>query len=155
PHGLRARLLLLLVVALLPTSIAAGGDAAPGPSDLELVVLGSGGPRAFGRGATSYLVLVGSQARILVDAGPAALVELGKVGIVLEHLDIVLLSHLHVDHTGDLQAVLLGRSLTTKEPKIRFDVFGPDAGPPFRATTQFVRLLFGPGGAWEYQKTFG
>ncbi|HEY2798311.1 MAG TPA: MBL fold metallo-hydrolase [Thermoanaerobaculia bacterium] len=121
---------------------------------LELLVLGSGGPRSFGRAATSYLVLVGGVPRILVDAGPGAYQAVGKLGVDLSRVDLVLLTHLHIDHSSDLPALFLHRSLTAAGP-IRFRVFGPKGGGLFPDTSRFVRELFGPGGAWEYQRTFG
>jgi len=123
-------------------------------SRLELVVLGSGGPRSFGRAATSYCVLVGGVPRVLVDAGPGAYQAVGRLGLDLGRVDIVLLTHLHIDHTGDLPGVLLHRGLTAGGP-FRVRVFGPKGAGPFPDTSQFIRSLFGSGGAWEYQPDFG
>src|SRR5262249_55077174 len=121
---------------------------------LELVVLGSGGPRSFGRAGTSYLVLVDGAPRILVDAGPGAFVQIGKLGLDVARVDVVLLTHLHIDHTNDVPALFLHRARTSGAP-IAFDVYGPEAGPGFPATTAFLRALFEPGGAFPYQKSFG
>lgn len=121
---------------------------------LELLVLGSGGPRSFGRASTSYVVLIDGTPRILVDAGPGAFFEAGKLGIDLSKLDVVLLTHLHIDHSGDIPAIFLDRALTADQP-IRFRVFGPQGGGLFPSTTQFLKLLFDPGGVYEYEKTFG
>lgn len=145
----RASLSLLLLVCL-----AAPGVAAPPPPALELLVLGSGGPRAFGRAGTSYLVLVDGTPRILVDAGPGTFLQLGKLGVDLERVDTVLLTHLHIDHSADLPAVFLARALTAGDA-IRFSVFGPDGAPPFPATSRLIQLLFDAGGAYPYQRTFG
>jgi ribonuclease BN (tRNA processing enzyme) len=124
------------------------------PASVEVVVLGSGGPRSFGRGGTSYVVLLKGTARILVDAGPGAFVELGKIGLDLDQIDIVLLTHLHIDHSSDLPAVFNARALSSDDP-IQFRVFGPEGSLPFPSTTKFLHLLFDPGGAYEYQKSFG
>jgi ribonuclease BN (tRNA processing enzyme) len=121
---------------------------------LELVVLGSGGPRASGRGETSYVVLVGGVPRILVDAGSGAFVELGKLNFDLDKMDIVLLTHLHIDHSADLPSVFNARALGSDDP-ITFRVFGPEGVGLFPSTTKFLHLLFDPGGVYEYQKTFG
>lgn len=116
--------------------------------------MGSGGPRSFGRASTSYLVLVEGVPRVLVDAGPGAFQAVGKLDLDLSRVDIILLTHLHIDHSGDLPALFLDRSLTADGP-IRFRVFGPRGAGLFPNTSQFVRLLFGPGGAYDYQRTFG
>ena len=63
-------------------------------------MLGSGGPRAFGRGGSSYIVVVDGTPRILLDAGPGAFVRLGELSVDLEKVDIVLLTHLHIDHSS-------------------------------------------------------
>lgn len=112
----------LLATLPVPLPLVAQQHAQPRHSKLELVVLGSGGPRSFGRASTSYLVLVGGTPRILVDAGPGAFLELGKLGIDLARVDTVLLTHLHIDHSGDLPAIFLDRALTADQP-IHFKVF--------------------------------
>ena len=122
---------------------------------LALVVLGSGGPRPFGRGGASYIVEVNGTPRILVDAGPGMFLRVGELNLNLDQVDTVLLTHLHIDHTGDLPGFFLARSLTVSGSSARFNVFGPAGGGLFPSTTRFLNLLFEKGGAWEYQKTFG
>jgi ribonuclease BN (tRNA processing enzyme) len=128
--------------------------AAPATSPLEVVVLGSGGPRAFGRAGSSFLVLVERTPRILVDAGPGAFLRLGELEMNLERVDTVLLTHLHIDHSEDLAAFFNARALTSDGP-ITYRIFGPEGGGLFPATSRFVDLLVGAGGAFAYQKTFG
>jgi ribonuclease BN (tRNA processing enzyme) len=138
----------------MPLRLAAQEHAKARQASLELLVLGSGGPRSFGRASTSYLVLIEGTPRILVDAGPGAFLEEGKLGVDLSKVDIVLLTHLHIDHSGDIPGIFLDRTLTADGP-IHFKVFGPRGGNHFPSTTQFLKLLFGPGGAYEYENTFG
>lgn len=147
-----AALVLVLLSSL--TLLDAQSNAVHRASMLELVVLGSGGPRSFGRASTSYLILVEGVPRVLVDAGPGAFLAVGKLGLNLESMDIVLLTHLHIDHSADLPAIFLDRSLTSNAP-IHFRVFGPEGSGLFPSASQFVRLLFDHNGAYEYQKTFG
>jgi len=75
--------------------------------------------------------------------------------INLEGVDTVLLTHLHIDHSGDLPGFFKARTLTARASAIRFAVFGPAGRGVFPSTTRFLSLLFEKGGAWEYQKTFG
>src|SRR6266478_2539937 len=139
------RMLGILALAVNLPGAALGGS-------LSLIVLGSGGPRPFGRAGSSYIVEVNGMPRILVDAGPGMFVRVGELNINLERVDTVLLTHLHIDHSGDLPGFFKARSLTARAASIRFNVFGPTGGGLFPSTTRLLNLLFEKGGAWEYQK---
>lgn len=138
------------IALLVPTCLS----ATAGKPELEVVVLGSGGPRPFGRGGSSFLVLVGGIPRILVDAGPGAFLRIGELNLDLDKVDTVLLTHLHIDHSGDLAAFFNARALTSDGP-IVYHIFGPDGAGLFPKTSHFVDLLLGKDGAFAYQKTFG
>jgi ribonuclease BN (tRNA processing enzyme) len=142
--------LALAVVVLFPACLR----ATPANPALEVVVLGSGGPRAFGRAGSSYIVLVGGTPRILVDAGAGAFLRIGELELDLDKADTVLLTHLHIDHSGDLAAFFNARALTSDGP-IVYRIFGPDGAGLFPKTSRFVNLLIGKDGAFAYQKTFG
>lgn len=128
--------------------------ASPSPPELELVVLGSGGPRAFGRAASSYLVLLDGRAKILVDAGSGAFTRLGETHIDINNLDLVLLTHLHIDHSADVPSMFKARGMVRSEP-MSFRVFGPLGKGLYPNTTEFIHLLFEQHGIFAYQKTFG
>jgi ribonuclease BN (tRNA processing enzyme) len=145
--------LLVLVVAIAVFSPACL-PAAPAKPALEVVVLGSGGPRAFGRGGSSFIVELDGTPRILLDAGPGAFLRIGELGLDVERVDTVLLTHLHIDHSGDLAAFFNERALTSDGP-ITYRIFGPDGAGLFPKTSRFVDLLVGENGAFKYQKTFG
>ncbi len=133
------------------------------PPPLELVVLGSGGPGATGRAGASYLVLLDGVPRILVDAGPGSFARLGEAKLSLAKTDIVLLTHLHVDHVGELPGLFKARAVSTRG-KIDFKVFGPDgrrgkgkgenSTATFPSTSRLVDLLFGQQGAFGYLRDF-
>jgi ribonuclease BN (tRNA processing enzyme) len=142
------RIVVLLALAANLHLAALGGS-------LGLVVLGSGGPRPFGRAGTSYIVEVNGTPRVLIDSGPGAFLRVGELSLALDQVDTVLLTHLHIDHTGDLPGFFLARTLTARASAIHFNVFGPSGADPFPSTTRFLHLLFEKGGAWEYQKAFG
>jgi ribonuclease BN (tRNA processing enzyme) len=143
-------LFLAALISLVPLTAPAAGAKSP----VEVVVLGSGGPRAFGRAGSSFIVLLDGTPRILVDAGPGALLRIGELGLDLSSVDTVLLTHLHIDHSGDLAAFFNARALTSDGP-ITYRIFGPDGAGLFPKTSRFVDLLVGDGGAFAYQKTFG
>ena len=140
----------LTVVAFVPAHLRAN----PAKPAMEVVVLGSGGPRAFGRAGSSYIVVLEGRPRILVDAGPGAFLRIGELGSDLGAVDTVLLTHLHIDHSGDLAAFFNARALTSDGP-IAYRIFRPDGAGLFPSTTRFVNLLVGRDGAFAYQKTFG
>ncbi|MGC2803486.1 MAG: MBL fold metallo-hydrolase [Candidatus Acidiferrum sp.] len=141
---------LLAAVLLFPACLR----ATPAKPTIEVVVLGSGGPRAFGRASSSYVLLLDGTPRILVDAGPGAFLRIGELELDMEKVDTVLLTHLHIDHSGDLGAFFNDRALTSDGP-ISYRIFGPDGAGLFPKTSRFVDLLVGDGGAFAYQKTFG
>jgi len=126
---------------------------------LELVVLGSGGPGALGRAASSFLVLLDGVPRILVDAGPGSFTRLGEAGLPLARTDIVLLTHLHADHVGELPGLFKARAVSSGG-RITFRVFGPDGrkgrgdDATFPSTSRFLHLLFDKDGAFGYLREF-
>ncbi len=135
-----------------------GGAAATKPA-LEVLVLGSGGPGAAGRAASSYLVFVDGVARILVDAGPGSFARLGEAKVSLAEVDLVLLTHLHVDHAGELPGLFKARAVASSTP-IAFDVWGPSGAAKsgqnayFPSTSEFIQVLFGAKGAFAYLADF-
>jgi ribonuclease BN (tRNA processing enzyme) len=123
------------------------------------MVLGSGGPGALGRAASCYLVLIDGVARILVDAGPGAFARLGEAKLSLSDTDIVLLTHLHVDHAGEIPGLFKARAVSGGDSVV-FNVWGPaGTGKPhqgayFPSTSRFLDLLFGANGAFAYLRDF-
>lgn len=76
--------------------------------ELSVMVLGSGGPVATsaGRASAGYLIFTDGKPRILMDLGGGTYKSLAKSGVNIHDMDIILLSHLHADHTGDLSSVI-------------------------------------------------
>ncbi len=135
------------------------GMFAQASAPLEVLVLGSGGPGAAGRAASSYLIFVDGDARILVDAGPGSFARLGEAKVSLADTDIVLLTHLHIDHAGELPGLFKARAVSGAGP-IVFNVWGPAGSRGggedayFPGTRAFLDLLFGPKGAFAYLSDF-
>jgi ribonuclease BN (tRNA processing enzyme) len=150
---------LCLGALVLIGGVAAAKPSAQSPPALEILVLGSGGPGATGRAGSSYVVFVDGKARILVDAGPGSFVRIGEANVSLADLDVVLLTHLHADHAGELPGLFKARAVASTKP-ITFDVWGPTGAPRqgqnayFPSTTDFVQLLFGGKGAFAYLADF-
>jgi ribonuclease BN (tRNA processing enzyme) len=120
---------------------------------LEVVFLGTGGPRPAGRAASCNLILVQGKPRLFVDVGSGAFTRLGELGLRLTDVDLILLTHLHIDHTADLPSMIKARA-STQDKACHFQVIGPSGHGDYPSTTRFNELLFGPGGAWTYIKNF-
>ncbi|OPY05649.1 MAG: Phosphoribosyl 1,2-cyclic phosphodiesterase [Syntrophorhabdus sp. PtaB.Bin184] len=69
---------------------------------MKLLVLGTGTaiPR-IERGSSAYLVTARG-ATVLVDVGPAVVRRLLEKGYEVDDVDVIVLTHFHVDHTADL-----------------------------------------------------
>lgn len=163
PQRRRAMLLGLASLFLAAHGIAqtntSGANPAGASEPLALVVLGSGGPGATGRAGSSYLILKDGVPRILVDAGPGSFARLGEAKLSLSRTDTVLLTHLHIDHVGELPGLFKARAVSSQGP-IAFRVFGPSGrtgkgdAATFPSTSRLIHLLFDKDGAFGYLKDF-
>jgi ribonuclease BN (tRNA processing enzyme) len=96
------RHLLIASAALLGTAQAQAGCPA-----LRWVTLGTaGGPvPTVDRSEPANLLIAGDHS-ILVDAGDGTVGQLARAGRTIGEVDAVFLSHLHLDHSGGLAAVI-------------------------------------------------
>lgn len=115
-----------------------------------LQVLGSGGPEITDqRASSSYLVWRDGHARVLIDMGPGSMFRFDQSGAQVEDLQAILLTHLHVDHSSDLPALVKGSFFT--ERRVDLPVYGPAGNERFPGTQAFVEALFnGKDGAFRY-----
>ncbi len=67
-------------------------------------------------------ILVESDAKILVDVGPGALLRLEEIGVEPTQIDAVCLTHNHLDHNGDLLNLLKARWLMDGD---KLDIYSP------------------------------
>jgi len=140
-----------LLVGLTGSVQPAAADPASCKSvSLGLQVLGSGGPELDDHRASSgYLIWRNGKAQVLIDLGPGSLLRYEQSGARFEDLEVVLLTHLHVDHSGDLPALLKGSYFTSRTTEL--PIYGPTGNARYPATQDFVKGLFGsPGGAFAY-----
>jgi ribonuclease BN (tRNA processing enzyme) len=146
-----------LASALLASAWAVAGAAhaaACTGQGVEMQVLGSGGPEMQDkRASSSYLIWKDGKARVLVDAGGGAALRFGEAGAQMQDLDVILISHLHIDHTADLAALI--KSSYFEERTRALPLFGPPGNADFPATTTYVADLFDPArGAYRYLGEF-
>lgn len=119
-------------------------------SNVTLQVLGSGGPESGDKRASSgYIVWIDGKGKVLVDFGGGTSLRFEEVGARIKDLDVILLTHLHVDHTADLPALLKSSFFTRASGKLH--IFGPDKNHFMPSTETFVKRLFDDNdGAWQY-----
>lgn len=130
-------------------------------SNLDVVVLGSGGPEIQlfrsnpppqARASASYLVRENSQAKFLVDLGTGALQNFAKADAKIEDLKAIFVSHFHVDHINDLPALLKASFFSDRTDDL--PIYGPTGNEVIPDTAQFIARLFGENGAYAYLSDF-
>ena len=166
----RARWLTAFLVAALAAPLHAGtlatknpnarGDGneatarACEPQGVRVQVLGSGGPELVGgRASSSYLVWIDGKARALVDLGGGAALRFGETGAAIADLDVILFTHLHVDHSADLPALIKASFFQDRERAL--PIYGPTGNRLMPSTVTFVREMFNStSGAFRYLGSF-
>lgn len=99
---------LVFVVSLLALPGLGWSDDEAVEEGLSVLVLGSGSPAATssGRASAGYLIFTDGTPRVLMDVGGGTFQRLAASGVNIHALDLILLSHLHIDHTADLSAMI-------------------------------------------------
>lgn len=142
-------IIFLLFFACL-TSIA---NANCGENGVWLQVLGSGGPELGDkRASSSYLIWYNNKAKILVDIGSGSMLNLEKTSANINDLEAVLFTHLHVDHSADLPALIKASFFTQRTKDLL--IYGPSGNHLMPSTTNFIQTLFGPNGAYRYLSSY-
>lgn len=121
-----------------------------GQHSLTLQVLGSGGPESGDKRASSaYLLWINGKAKVLVDFGGGASLRYEEVDASIVDLELILLTHLHVDHTADLPVLLKASFFTHVSGELH--IYGPDKNRFMPSTKTFIDRLFKDNkGAWQY-----
>lgn len=145
---MKFKFLFALVGLLFAVSVHAGQTC--GGTGIGVQVLGSGGPESTDQRASSgYLVWQNGKARVLVDMGPGSMLRYEQSGARIEDLDVVLLTHLHVDHSADLPALIKAAFFT--ERKRDLPIYGPTGNAVMPDTVAFVQSMFAaPSGSFRY-----
>jgi ribonuclease BN (tRNA processing enzyme) len=142
---IRSMIICLLVLFSIPSYASAQSC---GADPVAVQILGSGGPAINReRASASYLLWVGGQAKILVDAGGGAFLRFGQSQAKLSDLAMVAISHLHPDHVSDLPALLWLSHQARKEPLPIIGPSGNDVAPSF--PTFLGRLFDEKNGAFQ------
>lgn len=90
---------------------------------VQVVLLGTGGPRPDPmRNGPAAVVRIGEE-NLLFDCGRGVVVQLARAGIPLTQVNPVFVTHHHYDHIGDLHDVILSSWITGRRGALR--IFGP------------------------------
>ena len=120
------------------------------PSGVQLQILGSGGAELSpNRAGSGYLIWIEGRARALVDIGHGSAMRYAQTGARIDDLDVVLLTHMHADHTADLP--LLVQTAVLGQRARALPLHGPTGNRFAPSAVTFVRTLFDTTrGAWRH-----
>jgi len=117
-------------------------------AEISVQVLGSGGPEGGERASSSYLVKKDARALVLIDFGGGAFLRFGQAKAKIEDLQVVLLTHLHIDHVVELPALMKAGYFSHRGCNL--NILGPSGNEYFPGIDEFIDLQFGPQGAYRY-----
>lgn len=145
------RFLYFLILIMTNTFALAANDCSD--IGLSLQVLGSGGPEIDdGRASSGYLVRIDGKARIIVDMGGGSALRFEETGASLNDIDLVLMTHFHVDHSNDLPAFIKASYFTGRDRDLL--LYGPTGNNLMPSAEAFVDALFGQTGAFRYLNSY-
>lgn len=107
-----------------------------------LQILGSGGPFGDGRASSGYVIWIGGESRIMIDAGGGTFSRFHEAGAAVEDLQLMALSHFHPDHSAELPALLWPRDGILR-------ISGPSGSEGFPTLTDYLDGLFGSNGVFR------
>jgi ribonuclease BN (tRNA processing enzyme) len=85
---------------------------------MRLKVLGTGtSVPSLQRGSSSYLLTAGGR-KVLIDVGPSVVRRLLEAGFTTRDVDVIILTHFHVDHAADLSTFLFASNYDV-EPRTK------------------------------------
>ncbi|MEF8874082.1 MAG: ribonuclease Z [Candidatus Thermoplasmatota archaeon] len=83
--------------------------------DMKVTLLGTSGGIPIPQKAQSGVLVETQQKKILLDCGMGVPLRMAEVGVSVEEIDIVCLTHEHLDHIQDLPGLVKASRLKTKE----------------------------------------
>lgn len=98
-----------------------------GPDEIRVITCGSGIPMPrLKQASPCFLIELGNGDKFLFDIGVGGLERVVSLGIPLDFLDKVFITHLHMDHMGDLPAFYILGPQNNRSVGLR--VWGPGGG---------------------------
>jgi ribonuclease Z len=97
------------------------------PDEMRVIACGSGMPMPrLKQAAACFLIELGNGDKFIFDMGTGSMERLYALGIPLDYIDKVFLTHLHMDHMGDLPAFYIYGPQNNRSVPLR--VWGPGGG---------------------------
>lgn len=94
--------------------------------DIQLTILGSGTcVPSLARRPCSILLKINHH-RILVDAGPGIMGQMLKAGVQINELDMILLSHFHLDHCAEIPPLIFALKYSGFKQEKHLSLVGGD-----------------------------
>lgn len=116
---------------------------------LHGITLGSGtGVPSLRRNAPGYFLQANTQ-QFLIDCGSGTLLQLEKIGKSFKNLDALFITHVHVDHIGDLMPLIHALKLPGLQRDKPLTLYGPLGFTEF--FTRFVLPVVTPPTAFPFQ----
>jgi ribonuclease Z len=103
------------------------GTEALAPDEMRVIACGSGMPMPrLKQAAACFLIELGNGDKFIFDMGTGSMERIYALGIPLDYIDKVFLTHLHMDHMGDLPAFYMYGPQNNRSVPLR--VWGPGGG---------------------------
>lgn len=97
------------------------------PDEMRVIACGSGMPMPrLKQAAACFLIELGNGDKFIFDMGTGSMERIYALGIPLDFIDKVFLTHLHMDHMGDLPAFYIYGPQNNRSKPLR--VWGPGGG---------------------------
>ncbi len=103
------------------------GTEALDPDEMRVIACGSGMPMPrLKQAAACFLIELGNGDKFIFDMGTGSMERIYALGIPLDYIDKVFLTHLHMDHMGDLPAFWMYGPQNNRSKPLR--IWGPGGG---------------------------
>ena len=109
-------------------------------NEMRVVALGTGTPNfRKSQASSAWLVELGNGDKFIFDMGSGSLGNLAALEIPYSYLDKIFISHLHVDHIGDLDEMFIGGWVSNRTGPLR--IWGPSGLEPDLGTKYAVERM--------------
>ena len=117
------------------------GTEALAPDEMRVIACGSGMPMPrLKQAAACFLIELGNGEKLIFDLGSGSFTTLYALGIPLDYMTKIFLSHQHADHMGDLPTLWIYGMQNGRSDLPEF--FGPAIPRKWLAARPFLRFFW-------------